>query len=441
MGRLARDSRLETREARSRLAQRAEPYWKQIHPGLFIGYYKGKTGGTWLARVHVPGTTQYRKVRLGKVDDFTDSDGETILSFRQAHAAAIAAAAPPKVEPERTPLEQATADGYTVNDAFTDYLKDYRTRGKDHAGAAQSYNKHIRDALGSTPLAKLTTEELRTWLTGLATVKAKTEDDEPAEGESADSQTTTTKSADPDAQRKAKATANRIWNILRAALNHAFLCEKVASDGAWRRVKPFAKVDVPQVAYLTPSEAKRLLNACEPDFRALVRGALLTGARYGELTRMEVGDFDPANVEVFVRHAKSGRPRHVPLSPEGVAFFERQTVGKRRGDRMFTRSDGAPWGRAHQHRRIKYACDAAGIEPAISFHVLRHTYGSALAQAGVPLKVIAEALGHADTRVTERHYGHLSDQYVAQQVWANLPSFGFEGDNVAALKPGLKPGA
>jgi integrase len=155
---------------------------------------------------------------------------------------------------------------------------------------------------------------------------------------------------------------------------------------------------------------------------------------------MEVGDFDAVNGKVFVRFAKGGRPRHVPLSAEGLAFFERQSAGKRRGDRMFTRSDGEPWGRAHQHRRIKDACDAAGIESTTSFHILRHTYGSALAQAGVPLKAIAEALGHADTRITERHYGHLSDEYVAQQVRANLPDFGFEPDNVTPLKPERKAG-
>ena len=39
----------------------------------------------------------------------------------------------------------------------------------------------------------------------------------------------------------------------------------------------------------------------------------------------------------------------------------------------------------------------------------------------------------ADTRMTERHYGHLSEEYIARQVRENLPSFGFEADNVAGL--------
>ena len=35
---------------------------------------------------------------------------------------------------------------------------------------------------------------------------------------------------------------------------------------------------------------------------------------------------------------------------------------------------------------------------------------------GVPMGVIAAQLGHADTRMTERHYAHLSPNYVANTV-------------------------
>ena len=57
----------------------------------------------------------------------------------------------------------------------------------------------------------------------------------------------------------------------------------------------------------------------------------------------------------------------------------------------------------------------------------------------VPLQVIAEALGHADTRITERHYAHLSPSYVADTIRANVPTLGIEADNVARLKS--KPAA
>jgi integrase len=69
------------------------------------------------------------------------------------------------------------------------------------------------------------------------------------------------------------------------------------------------------------------------------------------------------------------------------------------------------------------ACAAAKIEPEVRFHELRHTYASHLAQAGVDLLTISKLLGHADTRITSRHYAHLSDKTFTDAV-AKLPSFG-----------------
>jgi integrase len=70
----------------------------------------------------------------------------------------------------------------------------------------------------------------------------------------------------------------------------------------------------------------------------------------------------------------------------------------------------------------------------VNFHILRHTHGSHLAMAGVPMGVIAAQLGHADTRMTEKHYAHLAPSYVAQMIRANFPVLGLsDGENVVRL--------
>ena len=48
------------------------------------------------------------------------------------------------------------------------------------------------------------------------------------------------------------------------------------------------------------------------DFRQLVRGALVTGCRYGERARLEVRDFNRDAGTVQVRESKGGKPRWVP---------------------------------------------------------------------------------------------------------------------------------
>jgi integrase len=168
----------------------------------------------------------------------------------------------------------------------------------------------------------------------------------------------------------------------------------------------------------------RLVNACEPAFRNLVRGALLTGCRYSELANIHAADFNADAGVITVRESKAGKPRHVILTEEGQRLFADLTAGKLGSDRILARANGGVWGKSHQLRPMREACRRAKIKPEISFHVLRHTHGSALAMKGVPMGVIAEQLGHADTRMTEKHYAHLGPSYVADTIRANFPTLG-----------------
>ena len=80
------------------------------------------------------------------------------------------------------------------------------------------------------------------------------------------------------------------------------------------------------------------------------------------------------------------------------------------------------------------ACTAARIRPAIGINVLRHTWASLSVMNGVPLLVVAKNLGHTDTRMVEKHYGHLAPSYIADAVRKSAPRFGFKPDGkVAAL--------
>jgi integrase len=71
--------------------------------------------------------------------------------------------------------------------------------------------------------------------------------------------------------------------------------------------------------------------------------------------------------------------------------------------------------------------------------MLRHSYASRLAMRGVPMGVIANQLGHADTRMTEKHYAHPAPSYVAQTIRANFPVLGIAyDDKVVPLRPGRR---
>ena len=102
---------------------------------------------------------------------------------------------------------------------------------------------------------------------------------------------------------------------------------------------------------------------------------------------------------------------------------------------IFPKPNGDQWGRSHQRRPLIEACERANINPPASFHVLRHTYASHLMMNGAPLAVVAQNLGHSDTRMVEKHYAHLAPSYVADAIRAAAPELGIAApSNIAALR-------
>jgi integrase len=415
MARTARNSSLETRTARARLRSRRTPYFAKIAKGLRLGYYRGAVAGSWIARFYL-GAGHYETTAIGAADDTLEADGVKVLDYWQAQEQA-------RQWGERQRLIAAGGvrkGSYAVADAVTDYLAEITAEKKPTAvkGAQYVFDARILPELGPLQLEKLTTDRLNRWRNKLATqpkrVRSKLTANEPATRATPD---------DDDAHRARKATANRILTMLKAALNRAFHADRVSSDTAWRKVKPFKRVVEAVVRYLSTDEAQRLVRACPEDFRKLVQAALLTGCRYAELTRLSCGDFNADSGTLAIRLSK-GKVRHVVLTDEAQQAFLRWTSGKTRSDIIFLRADGAVWGVSHQRRPLQEASRIAGINPAVNFHILRHTHGSHLAMNGVPMGVVAAQLGHADTRMTEKHYAHLAPSYIAETIRANFPRLG-----------------
>jgi len=228
-------------------------------------------------------------------------------------------------------------------------------------------------------------------------------------------------------QRKRKSTANRILTVLKAALNYAWREGNGGDREEWQKVKPFEDADAPKVSHLTEEQAKALLAAASKDFRSMARAALLTGCRYGELTRLKVSDLDSS--QLFIEKTKTGKSRHVPLSNDGVAFFKALATGKQQNELLLTHQDGSNWDRSHQTRPMRQACEKASIDPPVGFHVLRHTYATLLLRTdgsqGVSIRYVAALIGDS-VATCEKHYGHVIQDDLRKEVARKLPSFGGE---------------
>jgi integrase len=58
---------------------------------------------------------------------------------------------------------------------------------------------------------------------------------------------------------------------------------------------------------------------------------------------------------------------------------------------------------------------------SVSFYELRQTYASMLVNRGVPLAYVVAQLGHSDTRMVEKHYGHLAPSAMAESIRTLAP--------------------
>lgn len=418
---MPRDHRLETREARNKLKATSEPYWRQIVPGTFIGYRKGKRAAAWIVRQRVD--AGYAEQRIGTPDDIGVDDSDVVLTYAQA----VARAQTVQVE-ERKPLPRHYADGLTLNQVFDDYIKDRLVTpgGRFNRVMPQStalvsnqfWDRHARGGIGAKMVTAVDAKAMRKWHSGMAIIAPR-----------AGGKVQPFDAADPEQVRSRRATANRILTIAKAALSWARQYDKLPDNMPdwWRNVKPFGLGDDPTPRMLDTDEITRLLNAAPVDLRTLLQGALMTGARYSDLRGMRVRDFDPETETVRIAGSKVYKSQQQPLTPEGVALFDRLTVGRKKDDPVFTRADGTEWGQKDAIRPMRVAREAVGLDD-VSFKTTRATYGKLLLLATKDLELVAKALGHSDSRITRKHYAALLPSEVKAGI-AKLPALGFDTDN------------
>lgn len=404
-------SPIEARTNRLKLPSARKPVFVGLGEGIGLGYRRNVKGaGAWVMR-RSDGKGGNTIKNIGVADDFQDADNEAVLSYQQAVARCLAAAGSPEIlEAARTTVRRR--DAYTVSVALDDYLAHLEHEGRSKGALDDARNRIealIAPELGAVPVDELKADHIRKWMDKLAASPPRRRgkpDHQPL---------------DEDGKRKRRDSVNRSLTTLKAALNHAFREARTSSDAEWKRVQAFRGVVGNRTGWLPIDRVRKLISACPDDFGHLVRAAILTGARYGELCRMTVGDFQPDNGTLFIAQSKSGKARYINLNTDARAFFTSITKERAQAETMLQRADATAWEHHHQIRRMADACAKAGIEPAISFHELRHTWASLSIMNGMPLQVAAQMLGHSDTRMVEKHYGHLSRTFVADQVEAFAP--------------------
>jgi len=194
----------------------------------------------------------------------------------------------------------------------------------------------------------------------------------------------------------------------------------------WCRENPCALVERPKVEqsvdirFLDEGELEGLLQAVDPSAvpfgktdRVLFMTAAMTGLRQGELLALRRRDIDWEARRIRVRRSyvrghwgtpKSRRgSRSVPLAhrlAEELRDHFEQSRYRGDDDLVFGHPDtGHVMDHSDLVRRYKAALKAGGVRE-VRFHDLRHTFGTRMAAAGVPMRTLQEWMGHRDIKTT-----------------------------------------
>jgi integrase len=232
----------------------------------------------------------------------------------------------------------------------------------------------------------------------------------------------------------------------------------------WARSNPCEDVDLPkrkrseEIHYLTVPEVEALASAAvEGEHHALDRAlyvaAAMTGLRQGELLALRWQDVDWSAQRVRVRRShvlgefdapKSRRgSRSVPMNRRVVRELDQWHQATRwSADSALVFAEpatGDVLARGALMRRYRRALKAAQLEQTHRFHDLRHTFGTAMAAAGVPMRTLQEWMGHRDFATTEIYadYGPNAEEVaMADRAFADPLSVqgSIQGSNLSESK-------
>lgn len=430
-----------TANARAKLARGL--YWKGIDPEVHLGYRKGSRGGVWLVRWR--NGTGYRQTPLGTADDFIK---EGTLDFNAAMKQARNEVAAARIK------AKAAADGpiLTVRSAAETYVAERDARQSKRAGrhvrsdTARRLTRYLlgqpargkQSAIAAAPLASvalnaLKEADLHAWRSGL-----------------------------PETLRDT--AKQRLVTDLKAALNRAFVANRLRLDPIMPSVIKYglkAEANDDDETHsmsrenqiLSDSQVSRLLHAAQQvdassewngDLFRLVVVLAATGARFSQIARMRVGDYQRAASRLLVPVSRKGRGQKsgsipVPVGRDVLDVLLPAVTGRAKEEPLLVRwrhkqvagsirwepVGRGPWQTASElNRPWAYIRNHVAL-PEVIPYALRHSSIVRGIRQGLPIRLVA-ALHDTSVQMIEKHYARwIADgleELAARSVVPLVPS-------------------
>jgi len=418
---------LSSRTARALLGTEYKELLAYIHEHLSLMYRRGGRANYWAARVYKKtqrARNQHATKTIGFTDDLEKADGDIFLSYEQA------------VEIAKSQYEEFVTKGwensshirrsefpppmpkpppYRVVHAICDFVEWQKEKGYLAENCITMAVNYVLPQLGNIPLTELTRATIWEWFTQIPKTVRRVRTafglHAPYKGPP----------RTVEEKRQRQFTANRALDLLSQSLDLAYNTGKFDNNFGWRRIPHFRKTHRARQRHLSPEECTTLIEACSLPLRNLVKMALFTGCRNGELKRLLVSDVFEVRKLLLVAANKGHEERFVALTDRGAEFAGQLAACRNPGEHLLLQSSGRPWGQSTAYVQIQKAALQVGLELPLHITALRHTYATQAMEADVPKSVIAAQLGHTTTITLERHYAHITKNYVRKAVQDRMP--------------------
>ncbi len=322
--------------------------------------------------------TQKRVLRYETLEEMSRKQAKDILAQRIAAASTKTITAPSTL----TFRELAVQWQATVLPMYKHSTRKHRTFFA---------RKHLLPRFGDRPVSAMTRQEVQAYVTALLQAGY--------------------------APKSIDNIHDTLSSVLRTGVEWGHLQENPAQGVRLPKLRPGRPKWV-----LTTHQAASLLEALAPLPRTMVGLAMLTGLRRGELFALHWRDLDEKSRLLTVRQAiydgvfdtpkTEASARQIPLSDAAcllVAQWRDRTQPVHPASLVFSTRSGTPLAPNNVLRRhIGPACKAVGLRRA-TWLTFRRTYSSWSHEQGVPGKVVAQLMGHANVDTTLNVYTQVLD--------------------------------
>jgi len=229
-------------------------------------------------------------------------------------------------------------------------------------------------------------------------------------------------------------TVNRELALLKRMFNLAIDWELFRDLNPVRKVKFFRELNT-GTRVVSPEEEERLIRNAAPFLQDVIRFALNTGLRTGEIFILSWSnvDFERNILNVFA--PKTQKTRVIPINANTRKVLEAWALGRKNEFVFYNFQTGKPF--VDLKAGFALACRKAGIT-GVTWHTLRHTFASRLVSRGVDIVTVQQLLGHSSVTVTMRYtHTNLGSKHDAV---AKLDAFGDTLVTVCTKKQQSKEG-